>query len=133
MKTFLGLLRVPLTLEAANLLVQHLLHWMNLGNAYIDTAVTLLSGVIVFYAAWLVSRATRRISQAVLAGFIVWAFSLALTVLLMTISVFFEAALPPGEGATAIAGLMLSSLLVLPVALAIAAIAAVIARRPAPQ
>ncbi len=132
MNAFLSMLRVPLALETANVLVHRIAHWTYLGNTYVDTASSFVSVAIVFYAGWVVSRLTRRIVKAIFAGLIVWALSLSLVALLMAMEILFATGLRAGESAAAIAGLMLSSILILPAVIAVAAIAALIARRGAP-
>lgn len=133
MKSLMGKLLLPILLEVANLLLHRLTHWMNFGGAYVDTASTLVSITIVFYAGWIASRLTRRYFPAMLAGLIVWAFSIALAGLLMIGEiVFFEATLSTGDKWDAITGALISSMLVLPAVIAISAIAAFAARRTAP-
>lgn len=127
-----AMLRVPLALEATNIFLHRLAHWNNLGSAYVDTASTLISMAIVFYAAWLASRRSWQVSQAMAAAFIVWAFSLVLVATLVAVELYLVTPMPPGQASAALAGYVLASLLVLPVVILVAVIAAQIAKRSAP-
>jgi len=128
MKALLRILRVPLLLEACNVLLHRIVHWTVAGD-YVDTISTVLSVAIIFYAGWIASRATQRFVSAVFAGLIVWAFAAALVMLLMTVEVLFNTSLRSGEGSMAIAGFVFSSLLVLPVVIAVTLLAGLAARK----
>lgn len=128
MKALLMTLRVPLMLEAGNVLLHRMAHW-TIGGDYLDTISTILSVAIIFYAGWIASRTTRRFAPAMLAGLVVWAFAVALVVLLMTMEVLFNASLRSGDGPMAIVGFLFSSVLVLPVVIAVTSLAGLAARR----
>ena len=131
MNAFLRVLLVPLALEAGNVVVHRIAHWTNFANTYTDTSSSILSLAIVFYAGWVISRQTRRTMSAVLAGLVVWAFSLFLVALLMSMEVLLATGLQVGEGPAAIAGFALSSIMVLPGLIAVATMAGFIARKRA--
>lgn len=128
MKALLTTLRVPLMLEAGNVLLHRIAHW-SIGGGDIDTISTVLSVAIIFYAGWIAARTTGRFVSAVVAGLIVWAFAVAFVVLLMAIEVLFNASLRTGEGPTAIAGFLFSSMFILPVVIAVTSLAGLAARR----
>ena len=128
-KTYLVTLRVPLILEATTILFHRIAHWSNLGSAYIDTASLVVSAAAAFLAGWLAMRQTRRIGQAVIAGILVWGFSLVLVAALLAIELFVLTPPPVGEAPVAMAGYLLASMLFLPAVVAIAGLAALIAAK----
>jgi len=124
MKTSLKVIRVPLVLEASNVLLHRVFYGIGLGGGFVDSASLFLSLAIVFYGGWIASRSARPLAAAALAGFLLWLFSTALTAIIMSAAALISA--NPDGGPAPIAGFMLSSLFLAPAAIVVAVVAAAI-------
>lgn len=122
-----SLLLAPILVELGNVVAHYFLRPVADGLTGFDTASMLISAAVVFYSAWVVARRTSlKIVAAALAGVLVWVFSVLVVLGLTT--------LRPSAGGLAldvVQGYILSTALLVPLVIAIAAIGGIAGKKRA--
>lgn len=119
-----------LLIEAANFFLHRLLRPTDAGATLVDTVSLTITAAITFAAGWMiVSRRIGGIALAILAGVLIWAFSnLVLSAGSAVLDSAFKGSGDP-EQRLVVRGIVTGALLLLPVAIAIAAVGGLFGKR----
>lgn len=127
MKRMLSVLWIPLLIELVNIVAHRVLRDSSEGLHPIDAISLAVTAVVLFYAGWMVVRKLNRITWALLSGILIWICSTVLILVLMGAEPFI-ATQETRMAQEAKLGLLLASLLSVPVVLAISALGAIAGR-----
>ena len=129
MKRLLLLLRLPLAIELANVIIHRLVRAESQGTHWIDDVSLAITAAVVLYVGWTVARTLDRVGLAILGALLVWGCSVTAVTVLMGAKLVLQDLASSETGLLAVKGFLFSALLIVPVVALLSGIAGFVAVR----